>query len=260
MNARDVGFGNCPQFALSSFRESASVISLITDRIAQRQLRKLGIRSAIAPSNLPRRAELVLEEGVSLSQCQLGFRSLEVGACSYLRSGTELLNVGSIGRFCSVANDVVIGQDRAAHPVDWVSSHPFQFEGTELSYAPQESPAKVGHDVWLGRGAMIMESVTIGTGAIIASRALVTRDVPPYAIVGGIPARVIRYRHPPSIVDALLACRWWMLPLTELRALPLDQPDAFIAKLEALDVEAACYRRLKMTRSGVQHMDVGGGA
>lgn len=197
----------------------------------------------------------MLEEGVSLGQCQPGFRSLAIGAYSHFRSGTELLNVASVGRFCSVANDVVIGQDKSAHPVDWVSSHPFQFEGTGLSYSPPDVPAHIGHDVWLGRGAMILEGVNVGTGAIVAARALVTRDVPPYAIVAGIPARVIRYRHSPLLIEALLASQWRTLPLPALRALPLDRPGAFLTQLETLDVAVARYRVAKMTKRGVRELD-----
>ncbi len=71
---------------------------------------------------------------------------------------------------------------------------------------------------------MVMEGVKVGTGAIIATRAVVTRDVPPYAIVAGTPAQVIRYRHPPEIIEGLLASRWWELDSAFLTGLPLDRP------------------------------------
>lgn len=68
---------------------------------------------------------------------------------------------------------------------------------------------KIGNDVWIGGKVIILRDVTIGDGAIIAGGAVVTKDVPPYAIVGGVPARVLRYRHPQHIIDRLLAIKWW---------------------------------------------------
>jgi virginiamycin A acetyltransferase len=67
----------------------------------------------------------------------------------------------------------------------------------------------IGNDVWIGRGAMIMSGVVIGDGAVVAARAVVNRDVPPYAIVGGVPAKTIRYRFSGEIIDKLLIAQWW---------------------------------------------------
>lgn len=80
----------------------------------------------------------------------------------------------------------------------------------------------VGNDVWIGYEAVVMAGVTIGDGAIVASRAVVTCDVPPYAIVGGVPAKVIKYRFDPATVESLLAIKWWEWPAETIRrALPL---------------------------------------
>ncbi len=97
---------------------------------------------------------------------------------------------------------------------------------------------------------MVMEGVKVGTGAIIATRAVVTRDVPPYAIVAGTPAQVIRYRHPPEIIEGLLASRWWELDSAFLTGLPLDRPREFLAALEAREAPRAAYRRMTITRQG----------
>ena len=76
---------------------------------------------------------------------------------------------------------------------------------------------RIGHDVWIGANALILPEVTIGDGAVIAAGAVVTRDVPPYAIVGGVPARVIRYRFSPEMIDAFLEIKWWDWPLEKIK-------------------------------------------
>ncbi len=76
----------------------------------------------------------------------------------------------------------------------------------------------IGNDVWIGYEAVILSGVTIGDGAIIGARAVVTKDVPPYTIVGGVPARPIRRRFPDEAVEALLALKWWNWPLKRLSA------------------------------------------
>ena len=93
----------------------------------------------------------------------------------------------------------------------------------------------IGHDVWLGSGAMILSGVTIGHGAVVAAHALVTKDVPPYAIVGGNPARIIRYRFDDRTVSALLASAWWDLPKDQVAGLiPLLQSDRIPELVEAV--------------------------
>ncbi len=130
-----------------------------------------------------------------------------------------------LGRFCSVGPRVVFGG--GIHPTDTVSTSP-------LFYSPNgqcgltltaDQPAEVereritvGHDVWIGANAYVRDGVNVGIGAVIAAGAVVVSDVPPYAIVGGVPARVIRYRLPPDTVQGLLATRWWEWDLDRLRA------------------------------------------
>ncbi len=93
--------------------------------------------------------------------------------------------------------------------------HP-QFFETSQTLDQQSLDVTIGHDVWIGAHATILAGVTIGTGAVIGTRALVTSDVPPYAVVGGVPAKVLRYRHPPTIVEALLQSAWWLLEPDEI--------------------------------------------
>lgn len=216
----------------------------------KRWIRRRGCKLAGGPASVGKRTTLVLEERVELGHLRIVPPRLEIGAYSYVRSGTDLSLVASIGRFCSIGSDCFIGQEKHTHPSDWVSSHPFQHTGTALRYEPALSYAEIGHDVWIGHGAMVMEGVKVGTGAIIATRAVVTRDVPPYAIVAGTPAQVIRYRHPPEIIEGLLASRWWELDSAFLTGLPLDRPREFLAALEAREAPRAAYRRMTITRQG----------
>ena len=96
----------------------------------------------------------------------------------------------------------------------------------------------IGHDVWIGTEALILSGVSIGHGAVIAARSVVTKDVPPYAIVAGVPARVIRSRFDPATVASLLRIAWWDWPREKIEtALPLlmsDRLDAFLAQYDAV--------------------------
>ena len=121
-----------------------------------------------------------------------------------------------IGKFCAVATGVKFIMNGANHNIGGFSSYPFPIfgQGWEQNLPPDyQFPTRgdtvVGNDVWLGYDSLIMPGVKIGDGAIVASRSVVTRDVPPYAIVGGNPARVIRARFDAATIMALLEIRWW---------------------------------------------------
>lgn len=154
-----------------------------------------------------------------------------IGGFTYLGGGRTLIrHVASIGRFCSIAQNVVMGQ--VEHPTDYLSAHPIfggEFDWQQLAdfrarNAPQIAKAGalygehiagraekivIGSDVWIGEGVLIRRGVTIGDGAVIGSRAVVVKDVPPYAIVGGVPARILKYRFAPEIIAELLRLQWW---------------------------------------------------
>jgi virginiamycin A acetyltransferase len=116
-----------------------------------------------------------------------------------------------IGRFCSIAPGVRFLMQGAAHP-DLGSTYPFAAFGRgwhEAGECRRRGPTVVGNDVWLGLECCILPGVRIGDGAIVGARAVVTKDVPAYAVVAGSPARVVRMRHDQATIDRLLALRWW---------------------------------------------------
>ena len=135
-----------------------------------------------------------------------------------------------IGKYCSIACGAAFLFNAANHALGSLSTYPFPifFEewGTDAGAVADawdnRGDIVVGNDVWIGYEAVVMAGVTIGDGAIVASRAVVTCDVPPYAIVGGVPAKVIKYRFDPATVESLLRIKWWEWPAERIRrALPL---------------------------------------
>jgi acetyltransferase-like isoleucine patch superfamily enzyme len=178
-----------------------------------------------------------------------------MGAFSYAVS--QLPPHVRVGRYCSIATRVEFIESE--HPSDWVSSSPFSYaphglqgfkdylvgEKGVTSYVlhPGEQfrdvPVNIGHDVWIGQGASFTMGVNVGDGAIVAARAMVTRDVPPYAIVGGTPARLIRMRFPDPLIERLRALQWWRFGPEVLQPLDVRDPERFADKLEAVIAERA---------------------
>jgi chloramphenicol O-acetyltransferase type B len=222
----------------------------IRNQFSKYWLRRIGIKLSFGVGSIPKNGRLLLEEGTSIHAKVMKFIELSVGARTYIRSGTELLNVREIGRFCSISNNVVIGQYKGerGHPMSGVSTFPFQLGAEAPSLRdPGIQGVRIGHDVWIGREAMIMEGVSIGTGAVVAVRSVVTRDVPEYAIVAGIPARVIRYRHSPELAARLLESRWWDIHEADLKKMPMNSPEDFLASIRAH--QSAKYRACVLTES-----------
>lgn len=110
-----------------------------------------------------------------------------------------------IGSFCSIAPNVVFLL-KDEHPLDRISTFPFIVKALDIDTyeATSKGDIVVSDDVWIGYGATIMSGVHIGQGAVVAAGAVVTKDVPPYAIVGGVPAKVIKYRFEPDVIEELL--------------------------------------------------------
>jgi acetyltransferase-like isoleucine patch superfamily enzyme len=178
--------------------------------------------------------------------------SCVLGAFSYAVSGYFF--ACKIGRYVSIGENVQAG--RSDHPLDWLSTSPFQYlhkselfdVGTNFtggeSYAalgratyditrPPTAikPIEIGHDVWIGHGAYIKPGVKIGNGAIVAAHAVVTRDVPPYAVVAGNPARVKKMRFDENVIEALERLQWWQYALWDLKDIAFDRVELAIEQI-----------------------------
>ena len=172
----------------------------------------------------------------------------EVGAFSYFNYGVQVANA-TIGKFCSIGQESIIGM--GMHPLDWLTTHPVGGDGSGISCGQSQNPLykdiclttisrkqpmsaqiHIAHDVWIGARAIIMPGVSIGTGAVIGAGAVVTRDVAPFSISTGVPARHIRYRLPAYLRQRVLESEWWDRDLTRLEERDYSDPEAF---LDALD-------------------------
>ena len=176
-------------------------------------------------ARLQRKLRLVAKNNCDIhntSKVEAGSQVIDstIGRHSFCGYDCIVVNA-EIGSFCSIANGVVIGG--SAHPKEFVSTSPVflshrdsvtaKFSRHEYYHLPRTT---IGHDVWIGFGAYIRSGTTIGTGAIVGMGAVVTRDVAPYDIVAGNPAKVISHRFEEKIANGLLKSEWWNLDDTEL--------------------------------------------
>ncbi len=222
----------------------------------QHSLRAKGIETFHAPgtSNIP--DEAVFEPPCSIKW--MGLREqVRMGAFSYAVSG--YFSRVAIGRYCSIGEHVQIG--RSNHPLTWVSTSPF-FDAREKLFAigegfdgasayhlyaapkrpyPSRPPGTVniGNDVWIGHGAFVLPGVTIGDGAVLGAMSVVTKDVPPYAVVAGNPATIRRFRLPMTIAARLMELAWWRYAPWQLASVDFTAPESAIDVLaERLKGEA----------------------
>jgi acetyltransferase-like isoleucine patch superfamily enzyme len=205
-------------------------------------------RGGSANVGLPKHT--VLEAPCSLKWTQYD-HSIELGAYSYQVSGYCF--AARIGRYCSFGEEVQIG--RQNHPTDWISTSPAFYLGGKIfdlddgftgadrhksfrfQYERPPTQARItniGNDVWIGHGAYICAGVSIGDGAIVAAHSVVTKDVPPYAVVAGNPAVIKRWRIPAVLISPMLRARWWRFAPWQLQHLDPSQPQKFVQGVHAM--------------------------
>lgn len=185
--------------------------------------------------------EVVLEAPCTVSAaCNLKSH-VSIGAFTVLTNSRKEGYIGNvdIGRYCSIAYGVNIGMFE--HPVDWLSTTTRQYLAGHVygarpvhlrSFDP--SPLTViGNDVWIGVGATLIDGIKIGDGAIVAAGAVVTKDVPPYAIVGGVPAKIIRYRFDEKTIADLLELKWWDYDMADFGEVEWDDVNKAMAAIRS---------------------------
>lgn len=220
------------------------------DREVAEKLRNFGVNHNLAPKQIARLWG-EFEPPVRISETRI-FHDFSIGAFSYISGG--FICHTHIGRYSSLSNELHIGQGN--HPVDWLSTHPFQYQGgifemrdgfefkeaydadrnAYIRDAQLERPQRtvIGNDCWIATGVYIKNGVTIGDGAVIGARSVVTRDIPPYAIVVGSPAKIIKFRFDELLVERLLRLQWWRFASWQLRTLDFSDPSRALDGLERL--------------------------
>lgn len=184
------------------------------------------IQALNSPPEIELGEQPVIAADAIIQDCRFG-RYTEVGAgvhmsdsllddYSYLGRGCELTST-DIGKFANIAAMVRINP--GFHPMERVTLHHITYRRRRYGVHPQDDAdffawrrrqrVFIGHDSWIGHGVVIMPGVHIGNGAVVGSNSVVTRDVPPYAVVAGAPARVLRMRFTPAIARAIEATAWW---------------------------------------------------
>lgn len=160
------------------------------------------------------------------------------GAFSYINGRGRFTGV-RIGRYCSIAESVSVGYPE--HPLNWMSTSVLQYQrpawsasvgkwGTKAHSASKKT--SIGNDVWIGAGVFIRSGVSIGTGSVIGAHSVVTKDVEPYSVVAGNPARHIRYRLDLGIAKDLMSLAWWNFSPAQLDGCDFSDPKAAVLYLE----------------------------
>ena len=206
-------------------------------KLEKQKAKKLGVRIQDF-GNISQSSHLLMEQNSRLGNVRVKLPDsdvpLHVGAYSYVREGGEINNLQSIGRFCSIGRNVFLGQQRDNHPIYWVSSS----MSVSGDYKASKEYASIGNDVWIAHDAVVMAGVSVGHGAVIGRNAVVTKDVEPYQIVAGNPAKVIKLRFAEEQIAALLASAWWNYDLLELKGMPFDDIEKFISLVPELKTKA----------------------
>ncbi len=193
----------------------------------------------LMPNTTGVQGEVVIASHVRIyNDCEL--LQVSIDSFTHIASGAWLLDV-DIGRYCSIGDGVHI---LSQQPTKMLTTSPLVYSNTfdELATVAKKSPFNVlkrttiGHDVWIGSGAKIKTGITIGDGAVIGAGSVVTKDVAPYSIIGGVPAKQIKMRFPPKVVMRLRKLAWWNYNLTDYDV-TWDNIDVALQQLEQLKLD-----------------------
>jgi acetyltransferase-like isoleucine patch superfamily enzyme len=227
---------------------------LLTPKLKARLIEK-GVDNLWQPGSISLPLNCQFESPCSTKWMEI-HHSISMGAFSYAVSGYFF--ACKIGRYCSIGENVQVG--RGDHPLDWLSTSPFQyldrreifsyegfdFEGGlswESHYKPHYRPIRspnqikhieIGNDVWIGQGAYIKPGIKIGNGSVIGAHAVVTKNVPAYAIVAGNPANVKKMRFEEGIIERLEEIKWWQYAIWDISKIQFDNIYLAIETIEEL--------------------------
>jgi virginiamycin A acetyltransferase len=182
-----------------------------------KKLRKKGSRiESIVPDELLKSFNTIVEQNVVFHN----WNSLQsFGNHNFIGNGAYFDHCSSIGSFCSISADVKIGLRN--HNLKAISTSPNLYLKSrgfvDQDELPVSSPTIIENDVLISGSAIVLEGVTLGTGCVVAAGAVVNKDVPPYAIVGGVPAKVLKYRFDEEQIEFLLQSKWWMKSKEEIK-------------------------------------------
>lgn len=175
--------------------------------------------------------------------------SVFIGKNSYMNGNGYMRSNIFIGRYCSIGRRVTIGAGN--HPFLGLSTSPTTWNGGEdysLNELEKLNCTKksyhhtiIENDVWIGDGSVKMPGVIISSGAIVGANSVVTKDVPPYAMVGGVPANIIKYRFPPDLIEKILNTKWWNISDASLKVMPKKNVFAFLDSFENRDFQIEFY-------------------
>lgn len=193
---------------------------------------------------------------------------IEIDAFTGIYGGK--IGYAKIGRYCSIAAGVDIGSDQ--HPVDWVTSsmvayspglhgwdrflHPDSYEAVRKNKLPpfiSNTQVTIGNDVWIGQGVFIKSGVRIGNGAIVGAHSVVTKDIPDYAIVVGVPAKAIKYRFDDKTIEKLLKLNWWDYSIYDFQNINFSKIDHAI---ESMEIQIADKKMKPYTPKAYTPLDI----